>query len=317
MNEPNLTPNNENYPSLDYFAAPSQDTITPADKAELTPQVASNWAAYNQAYSVPTSNPMPQPSYQYYGFNPAHTNTYTQPTAQLAISSDGYAAPGQPLFTPYGYGYAYPPMYAMYAQPTFTNVASAPKANFGQRLVALIIDTLIVYGFVIFFQIGTLIVMGLLVSRYYTLQAWFYFIVQALLIMVLGAFDTIMLGRKGQTIGCKAVSMQFVNAKGQRPGYWRAFFRWLLLTISFGLAFFGTIYLIAWAGDELNPYRYTYYNASTQSSDGLELLFALLSFAAVGFFLVGRFWFLWDSNKQTLFDKIVGVYALNVNPFRY
>lgn len=305
MNESQPTPRpptNNPFPSLDYFAAPSPDStyVQPVSVNGVSQPLFAPYSSGVSSQPYPPLAPGQWPQFS----SPAYAPSFGVPVVPPVISADGYAAPGQPLpyFSPYGYpGLNYP-----FSAPT--DVKSAPKASFWQRLGALALDTVITYGIVTAFDTVWLIATAVILSKHYSAQNWAIVIGELILIIGLAAFDTILIGRKGLTIGSMAVKIRYVNAKGEKPGCWRAFFRWLLLTIFFTLFCVGSIVLFEWSIFAFNPYNYY---------TPISPIWVVLSFGAVSFFLIGRLWFLWDSNRQTLFDRIVGIYALNARYYRY
>ncbi len=96
------------------------------------------------------------------------------------------------------------------------------------------------------------------------------------------AYVTLMLSRKGQTVGHMALSTRVVDtARGGVPSVEKALIRW---------SFEGVFSLVA-AICRLN------------NLGGLSLLFSLP-------ILVDYLWPLWDRQNQTLHDKIAGTFVL-------
>lgn len=189
----------------------------------------------------------PQPGYGYQG----------QP-------QPGMGYPGQP---PMGYapqsGYGYP----------MGGAASMPKASFGQRLGAYVIDGVImtVIAWVLIFIGG---IIGAAMGTTPGVDAYgnptnnlsgggvivlLIFVLAAIIVPIL--YYVILVGR-GQTLGNRAVGMRIIRADGSAPGAGRAFLRLIIQGIVGGI------------------------------------------------FFLSYLWMLWDPEQQTLHDKVAGTYGV-------
>ncbi|MCU1454829.1 MAG: hypothetical protein JWN46_2975 [Acidimicrobiales bacterium] len=157
-----------------------------------------------------------------------------------------------PQYAPQGPPPQYPPAYGAYPQPGYPPAASAygapPFAGFGARLGALLIDgiiTAIPFGIAFAVLAGgpksdkltTCTVNGVEhLCRTPAGSTWAMFAVVCLLGLAFAIwYQVLLLGKTGQTWGCKAVNIKVVDkATGTPIGGGRAFARWLVASIASG-----------------------------------------------------------------------------------
>lgn len=191
----------------------------------------------------------PQPGMGYQG----------QPNMGYSQAPVGYA-PQQ------GYGY-----------PMGGGALSMPKASFGQRLGAWVIDGILmgILATVIYIIGAVILFAGATTST--TTDAFgntnvnvnsvsggsvVGFLISILLAVLLPALYYIILVGRGQTLGNKAVGMRIITADGSAPGIGKAILRLIVQSIVGGI------------------------------------------------FFLSYLWMLWDPEQQTLHDKVAGTYGV-------
>jgi uncharacterized RDD family membrane protein YckC len=201
------------------------------------------------------------------GFPPPQQGGY-QPQPGFAPPPSGYSQPGgyqQPGYPQPQYGYGAP-----------VGPLAAPRASFGQRLGATIIDWI-----VIGIPIG--IIEGIATAMFASSIAITYnadgtvanadvtngskagaaLLVSVFLPLILYvAYYVIMIGR-GQTVGDKVAGIRIIDANGNPPGFLKAFIRLIVQQILGGI------------------------------------------------FFITYLWVLWDPDKQTLHDKAAGTICIS------
>jgi uncharacterized RDD family membrane protein YckC len=133
------------------------------------------------------------------------------------------AGAGQGGYVP---GPGYPSPYGTAGYPG-VNTAALPKAGFGARLAAYLIDGVLLY--VVQYVLDT-VAPGLGVSLG-TLISLGYFV--------------LMTGQSGQTLGKMLLGIKVVTVEGANPGYGKALVRWLGYIVSTLIIFIGFL-MVAW-----------------------------------------------------------------------
>ncbi len=225
------------------------------------------------------------------------------PTVNYSSSPAYYVPPG--VYQPY-----YAPFFGSYAG--YLPAHLLPKARFRQRLLAGFVDFLLYLALCVVTTLAGIVVFIAIwgnrntqTNSRYGYDGWegvvlfgiIFFAVVAVIALVTITYLTMAIGR-GQTLGGRVAGIRFVKASGERPGYGRGFGRTMLLTISFSFIWF-------------NGYNFPFVFFSS-FSHGIYYLVALLPLVALIFLTIALLWPLWDSQKQNLFDKAVGIYAVNV-----
>lgn len=163
------------------------------------------------------------------------------------------------------------------------------KATFLHRTIATIFDILLFIPFICIYGVGVAFsltynrVTGSYDSNFSLVPSLFFNIAYY-------AYLVLMVGR-GQSLGNKIINTRVIDKNGNPPGFNQALAR----------------FAIPFANTALNLFfRYTaMFNYDLQLFSFFELFPLLLVW-------FGYFWVLWDKDKQTIYDKIAGMYVVQV-----
>jgi len=186
-----------------------------------------NYPGYTQPpYNQPGQPPFygaPPPSQQSpYGPPP----NYSPPSYGPGYGGQAYGSGQQQVYAPlpqgqqqnYNYG---APAYGYYPQAAYYPAMAMPKASFGRRLAARLIDTVIL----------SVAMVGLIaIAAFFAgLGSGFLSFLSVLAIIILGVgYEVYYIGKHGATPGKKWLKIKVVNRNGQVPGYGPSWGRYLM-----------------------------------------------------------------------------------------
>lgn len=214
------------------------------------------------AYPNQPPNNFPPPGQGQYGYPPPGPQQYGYPPNQQP-----YGYPAQPGYQQVPYGYP-------------GGALSMSRPSFGQRLVAYIIDAIV---------LGLLSLVGFI-------------------IMTLGAASSINNG----SLDCTTVNSGFGSTTSCSGSVGPLFYVGLLLTMVLTLGYY--LYFVGKGqtlGDKVGGYRLVAADGSAPGI-GKAIIRLIVQGIAGSFFAITYLWMLWDPDKQTLHDKAAGTIAVNV-----
>ena len=192
---------------------------------------------------------------------------------QIGYEEPGFPPPGSQQPPSYQPGYPNQGQYG-YGRPA---VGGPPPASFEQRLVATLIDGILLsILFAVVITIGTVLIISSFTNvvkdandAVVSADVNGGTLALGLIIVIFGIFSIylpyyLILVGKGGTVGDRVAEIKIIDADGNPPGYSKAFIR------------------------------------------------LLVQYFVSGIFLIGYLWVLWDPDKQTLHDKLAGTISVSV-----
>ena len=192
---------------------------------------------------------------------------------QIGYEEPGFPPPGSQQPPSYQPGYPNQGQYG-YGRPA---VGGPPPASFEQRLVATLIDGILLsILFAVVITIGTALIISSFTNvvkdandAVVSADVNGGTLALGLIIVIFGIFSIylpyyLILVGKGGTVGDRVAGIKIIDADGNPPGYSKAFIR------------------------------------------------LLVQYFVSGIFLIGYLWVFWDPDKQTLHDKLAGTISVSV-----